>query len=84
MKEVRITLSDDQVAAIEAEIAMGEVGSIAEFVELALDAYLTPADMPSQDRMLADAAEVEAELAAGGRIYTADEMLESVRRALRK
>jgi len=66
MKEVRITLSDDRVAAIEAEIAAGEVGSIAEFVELALDAYLTPADMPSREQMLADAAEVEAELDAGG------------------
>ena len=58
MKEVRITLSDDRVAAISA--------SIAEFVELALDAYLTPAGMPSREQMLADAAEVEAELDAGG------------------
>jgi hypothetical protein len=32
MKEVRITLSDDQIAAIEAEIAAGEAGSIGEVV----------------------------------------------------
>ena len=66
MKEVRITLSDDQVAAIEAEIAAGEARSVSELVELALDAILTPPDMPSPEQMLADAAEVEAELAAGG------------------
>ena len=61
MKEVRITLSDDQVAAIEAEIAAGEARSVSELVELALDAYLTPPDMPSREQMLADVAEVEAE-----------------------
>ena len=43
MKEVRITLSDDQVAAIEAEIAAGEARSVSELVELALDAYLDAA-----------------------------------------
>lgn len=84
MKEVRITLSDDQVAAIEAEIAAGEARSVSELVELALDAYLTPPDMPSREQMLADVAEVEAELAAGGRLYTGDEMLEFIRKSLRE
>jgi hypothetical protein len=84
MKEIRITLSDDQVAAIEAEIAVGEARSLAEFVENAVDAYLVPPAWPSREQMLADVAEAEAELAAGGKVYTADEMLESVRKALRE
>lgn len=86
MKEVRITLSDDRVAAIEAEIAVGEAGSIAEVIELALDAYLDqlPPDMPSREQMLADIAEVEAELAAGGKVYTADEVRQSIRDVLKE
>jgi Arc/MetJ-type ribon-helix-helix transcriptional regulator len=86
MKEVRITLSDDQVAAIEAEVAAGGASSMAELIEWALDAYLDqpPPDMPSREQMLADAAEVEAEIAAGGKLYTADEMLAFVRKSLRE
>lgn len=84
MKEVRITLSDDQVAAIEAEIAAGEARSVSELVELALDACLTPPDMPSREQMLADVAEVDVERAAGDRLYTGDEMLEFIRKSLRE
>jgi hypothetical protein len=83
MKEVRITLSEDQVAAIEAEIAAGEAGSIAEFVELALDAYLAPPDMPNPEEMYRMALEAEAEAEAIGEWYTADEMLARVRQSLR-
>ena len=75
MKEVRITLSDDQVAAIEAEIAAGEARSIAEFVELALDAYLTPPDMPSREEMLPDGARGRGGGRGDGEWYTADEVL---------
>ncbi len=82
MKEVRITLSDDQVAAIEAEIAVGDVRTIAEFVELALDAYLMPPDMPSREEMYRLALEAEAEAEATGEWYTADEVRQSIRDAL--
>jgi hypothetical protein len=84
MKEVRITLSDAQVAAIEAEIAAGGASSVAELIEWALDTYLDqpPPDMPSREQMLADVAEVEAELAAGGRLYTADEVRRHIRESL--
>jgi hypothetical protein len=83
MKEVRITLSDAQVAAIEAEIAAGEARSIDEFVELALDAYLTPPDMPSREEMYRLALEAETEFDSTGESYTADEVLARVRRSLR-
>jgi Arc/MetJ-type ribon-helix-helix transcriptional regulator len=83
MREVRITLSDDQVAAIEAEIAAGEARSVSELVELALDAYLTPPDMPSREEMYRMALEAEAEFEATGESYTADEVLARVRQSLR-
>jgi hypothetical protein len=82
VKEVRITLSDDQVAAIEAEIAAGEARSIAEFVELAVDAYLIPPDMPSPEQMYRMALEAEAEAEATGEWYTAAEVRRSIREAL--
>jgi hypothetical protein len=84
MKEIRITLSDDQVAAIEAEIAIGEARSISEFVEHALDAYFSPPDMPSRAEMYRLALEAEAEAEATGEWYTGEEMLASVREALKE
>jgi hypothetical protein len=84
MKEVRITLSDHQLAAIEAEIAAGGASSLAELIDWALHAYLDqpPPDMPSREQMLSDVAEVEAELAAGGKLYTADEARRYIRGSL--
>jgi hypothetical protein len=84
MKEVRITLSDEQIAAIEAEIAIGEARSIPEFVAQALDAYLSPPDMPSREEMYRLALEAEAEAEATGKWYTGEEMLASVREALKE
>lgn len=84
MKEVRITLSDAQVAAIEAEIAAGEARSIDEFVELALDAYLTSPDMPTREEMYRMALEAEAEAEATGGWFTADEVRRSIREAVAK
>jgi Arc/MetJ-type ribon-helix-helix transcriptional regulator len=79
MKEVRIKLSDEQVAAIEAEIAAGEARSISELVALALDAYLTPPDMPSPEEMYRMALEAEAEAEATGEWYTAQEVRQLIR-----
>lgn len=87
MKEVRISLTDDQAAAIEAAIevgiAAGEARSIDEFVAQAVDAYLTPPDLPSREEMYRLALEAEADAEATGGYFTADEVLENVRRVLR-
>jgi len=84
MKEVRITLSDDQVAAIEAEIAAGGASSLAELIDWALDAYLdqSPPDVPSREEMYRLALEAEAEAEATGEWHTADEVRQSIRDAL--
>jgi hypothetical protein len=82
VKEIRITLSDDQVAAIEAEIAAGDARSIEELVEMALDVYLTPPDMPSRGEMYRMALEAEAEADATGEWYTADEVRRYIRETL--
>ena len=78
MKEVRITLDDATVAALEASVAAGEAASIEEMVELALGAWLDPGlldpGMPTREEMLADLAEVDRELASGARLYSADEV----------
>lgn len=87
MKEVRITLDDATVAALEASVAAGEAASIEEMVELALGAWLDPglhdSGMPTREEMLADAAAVEAEIAAGAKTYSAEVVLAHVRAALR-
>lgn len=74
MKEVRITLSDDTVAAIEAEIAGGEAGSVSELIEFALDAYLRGRALPSPDEMYEAALVAEAEADATGGWLTADQL----------
>jgi hypothetical protein len=84
MKEVRINLSDDQVAAIEAEIATGEARSVAEVIEHAIEAYLSPPDMPSREEMYRMALEAEAEAEATGEWYTGEEMLASIRASLKE
>jgi Ribbon-helix-helix protein, copG family len=87
MKELRISLSDAMVEALEAEIAAGEAGSIEELIEAALDAFLDPClddpGMPTREEMIAEAAAIEAEIAAGAETYTAEEVLAHVRAALR-
>lgn len=78
MKEVRITLDDATVAALEASVAAGEAASIEEMVELALGAWLDPGlhdpGMPTREEMYALALEAEAEANATGGWYTADEV----------
>lgn len=78
MKEVRITLDDATVAALEASVAAGEAASVEELVEAAVGAWLDPSltdpGMPTLEEMLADLAEVDRELAAGARLYSADEV----------
>jgi hypothetical protein len=83
VKELRINLRDETAEALEAEVAAGEAASISDLIEAALEAYLFPG-MPSVEEMLADAAEVEAEIAAGGPTYTAEEVLAHIRETLRR
>ena len=79
MKDLRISLSEATIAALEAEVAAGEAGSISELIEAALEAYLDPA-LPTPEEMVALALEAEADANATGKWYTADE----VRRFLRE
>ena len=73
MRELRISLSEATVEALEAEVAAGEAASISELIEAALDAYLDQG-MPTREEMLALALEAEAEANATGKWYTADEL----------
>ena len=43
MKELRISLDEATVKALEAEVAAGEAASIEELIEAALGAWLDPA-----------------------------------------
>ena len=82
MKELRVTLRDATVDAIEAEIAAGEASSASDLVRAALDAYIDTG-MPTPEEMLADALEAEAEADATGTWYTAEEVMERIRKSLR-
>ena len=83
MKELRISLSEETVEALEAEVAAGEAASISELIEAALDAYLDQG-LPTREEMIALALEAEAEANATGGWYTADEVLEHIRKSLRE
>ena len=61
MKEVRISLSEERLAEVEAEVATGEASSISELIEWALDLYLSAPDTPSPEEMYRMALEAEAE-----------------------
>lgn len=78
MKEVRITLDEATIAALEASVAAGEAASVDDLVALALGAWLDPSltdpGMPTREEMLADLADFDRELAAGARLYSADEV----------
>ena len=52
-------------------------------MELAVDAYLTPPDMPSREEMYRVALEAEAESEATRGLQMADEVLARVRQSLR-
>lgn len=78
MKEVRIRLSDETVRALEARVSAGEAASLSELIEATLDLGADPG-MPTREEMLADIAEVDRDLAAGARLYTADEIRRSFR-----
>lgn len=82
MKELRINLRDATVEALEAEVAAGEAASVSDLIQSALDAYID-AGMPTPEEMLAAALEAEAEADATGTWYTAEEVLERVRKSLR-
>lgn len=88
MKEVRITLNEATVEALEASVAAGEAASVEELVEFVVGAWLTPgfADpgMPTRGEMYAMALEAEAEADATGGWRTPEEVLESVRKTLRE
>lgn len=74
MKNVSISLTDHHAAAIEAELASGGFASTSEVIRAALRQYFETG-FPSEAQMIADAEEVEAEIAAGtARFYTADEV----------
>jgi len=83
MKELRISLDEATIAALEAEVAAGEASSISELIEAALEAWLDPG-MPTREEMVADALEAEAEANATGGWFTADEVLWNVRKSLRR
>jgi len=74
MKEVRITLSDDQVAAIEAEVAAGEARSISEVIASALEVYLATADLPTDAEMVAELEAMRREISAGGRMLDPEDV----------
>ena len=78
MKELRISLSDDMLEALQAGVAAGEAASVEELVEAALDAWLDPGlddpEMPTREEMLADIAEIDRDLANGGRLLTVEEV----------
>jgi Arc/MetJ-type ribon-helix-helix transcriptional regulator len=83
MKEVRISLSEELLAAVEAEVASGQFASVSDVVDWALAEYFAQTSpMPSEAEMIAAVAEAEAEIAAGGRLYTADEIREMIRQSL--
>ena len=81
MKNISISLTDHHAAAIEAELAGGGFASTSEVIRAALRAYFDPG-LPSEEQMLADALEAEAEVAAGGKTYSADEMRQHIREIL--
>lgn len=87
MKELRISLSDETVEALEAGVAAGDAASVEELVQAAVGAFLDPGldpglgpslagdpGMPTREEMRADLAEADRELAAGARLYSADEV----------
>ena len=80
MKELRISLSEKTVEALEAEVAAGEAASVSELIAAALDAYLDPG-MPTRQEMLAMALEAEAEANATGKWLTADQVRQFMREA---
>jgi Arc/MetJ-type ribon-helix-helix transcriptional regulator len=83
MKELRISLSDETVEALEAGVAAGEAASISELIEAALGLYLDPG-LPALDAMFKDALEAEAEAEATGGWRTPEEVMENVLKSLRE
>jgi len=84
MKSVSISLTDQHVAAIEAEIASGDYASVSEVVRAALRDFLDRASHPGEQQMIADFNAMEAELAAGGSLLDTDDVRSQVRALLRE
>jgi Arc/MetJ-type ribon-helix-helix transcriptional regulator len=83
MKEVRISLSEERLAAAEAEVASGQFASISDLVDWALAEYLGQS-LPTEEKMVAELAAMRAEVAEGGRLLDPDEVRQMVRDSLPK
>jgi Arc/MetJ-type ribon-helix-helix transcriptional regulator len=81
MKEVRIRLSEERLAAIEAEVASGQFASVSDLVDWALAEYFVQG-LPTEEEMVAELAAMRAEIAEGGRLLEPDEVRQLVRDSL--
>lgn len=82
MKDVQISLSDQQISEIEAQVASGSFGSASEVIQAALAEFLDPLPGPSLEQVEKDIAAFEADLAAGVEMFDADAARAHIRRAL--
>lgn len=83
MREVRISLSEERLADIEAEVASGQFESVAEVIERAVAAYLQPAELPSEAEMIAEFEAMRRDVADGVRLLDPDEVERMVGDSLR-
>ena len=65
MKEVRISLSEQRLAEVEAEVASGQFASVSDLVDRAFAEYFAHEPMPTEAEMVAELAAMREEVAAG-------------------
>jgi Arc/MetJ-type ribon-helix-helix transcriptional regulator len=83
MKEVRISLSEERLAAIEAEVASGQFASVSDLVDWALAEYFAQS-LPTEEEMVAELTAMREDLATGGRLLDPDDVRQLVRDSLPK
>ncbi|HRO10601.1 MAG TPA: hypothetical protein PK452_03645 [Amaricoccus sp.] len=82
MKEVRISLSEERFAEIEAEVSSGQFASVSELIEWAVATYLDPLGLPSDAEMVAEHDAMRREIEAGADLLDPEEVRQMIRDSL--
>jgi Arc/MetJ-type ribon-helix-helix transcriptional regulator len=84
MKTVSITLSERRAADVDAALASGDVASVSDLVEAALDIFLASKQAPDLERLAADIDEFEEGCARGEQPIPGDEAFDGILSASRR